>query len=410
MFLHISDKLKKCRQHFGLSQSAFSKYGISQNYISMIESKRREPSQSVIQSLYIALDSLTDGQIIDLYSEDEFLLTVNQQVRIYIKEALSKERDFLTQINYCLSLTIEYKLFDLQYEINFSLGNYYKVEKNHNLSIKFYLEASKIAVLNDINPCDCYAQIGLNYTRILDYKSALTYYLLAIHYTEEESELYYKLTYELIALYIESNQLDKVPALIEEVLSSCPIPKIKAATLLLKAHYHGSLAEYNLEQQVLSDFINNPPYKPYLGYAYHNLSSSYYNAGLYVQALTLIEQTLSQIDLSEEYVISLFLKAKIYQKISDFKGALNLYLSIKDNLSKHKKKLFLAEWYERVIEIYLHFDDFKSIELLLTEVKELSMTQTLPISILQDLKLKLVNLLLTKCSDSYHKYSSILQI
>lgn len=43
MTLTISKKIKHARMHFGLSQQIFQRYGISQNYLSMIESGKRNP-------------------------------------------------------------------------------------------------------------------------------------------------------------------------------------------------------------------------------------------------------------------------------------------------------------------------------------------------------------------------------
>ena len=38
MLLSAAKKIKKCREHFGISQYKFKQFGINQHYLSMIES------------------------------------------------------------------------------------------------------------------------------------------------------------------------------------------------------------------------------------------------------------------------------------------------------------------------------------------------------------------------------------
>ena len=51
-------------------QCKFEYYGIKQNYLSMIESKKREPSVEMLNMIYNAFYELTNGKIEILYTRE----------------------------------------------------------------------------------------------------------------------------------------------------------------------------------------------------------------------------------------------------------------------------------------------------------------------------------------------------
>ena len=72
LFLGIGDKVKKCRTVYALKQASFSKFGISQHYLSMIESQKRQPTLEMIDQIYDAFYILTNGEIKNLYTKETF--------------------------------------------------------------------------------------------------------------------------------------------------------------------------------------------------------------------------------------------------------------------------------------------------------------------------------------------------
>ncbi|MTP07208.1 helix-turn-helix domain-containing protein, partial [Turicibacter sanguinis] len=83
MILTISEKIKHARMYFGLSQRSFKRYGIGQNYLSMIESGKRNPSKEMLEAIYNALFELTGGEIESLYSKNRFIMNFTEEFELW---------------------------------------------------------------------------------------------------------------------------------------------------------------------------------------------------------------------------------------------------------------------------------------------------------------------------------------
>lgn len=79
IYTKFSTKFKNSRKHFSITQYSFSKFGIRQHYISMLESDKGSSSQEMIISIYDALYKITK-----LYTKEEFSMNLEQQAISWI--------------------------------------------------------------------------------------------------------------------------------------------------------------------------------------------------------------------------------------------------------------------------------------------------------------------------------------
>lgn len=122
MFLSILDRVKRSRIHFSLKQDSFRKYGISQNYISMIERGKRQPTPQMIEDIYEAFFSLTNGAIEKLYTRECFRMTDNENARKYIQEAIENKEQATSYYNVYYEIALNYDFPDLCNELNMIMG------------------------------------------------------------------------------------------------------------------------------------------------------------------------------------------------------------------------------------------------------------------------------------------------
>ena len=66
MFYTVGEKIRQVRQQFHLKQGIFQHFGITQHYLSMIESQKRQPTLEMIDQIYDAFYILTNGEIKNL--------------------------------------------------------------------------------------------------------------------------------------------------------------------------------------------------------------------------------------------------------------------------------------------------------------------------------------------------------
>ena len=70
MFYTVGEKIRQVRQQFHLKQGIFQHFGITQHYLSMIETNKRQPPEKTLIDIYDALVTLTEGEMRSLYTLD----------------------------------------------------------------------------------------------------------------------------------------------------------------------------------------------------------------------------------------------------------------------------------------------------------------------------------------------------
>ena len=89
MFLTVGDKIRRIRQQFNLKQGVFKQFGITQHYLSMIETNKRQAPQETLKDIYEALLTLTNGEVESLYTFEAFCMPIEVQAKHWLKEQLN---------------------------------------------------------------------------------------------------------------------------------------------------------------------------------------------------------------------------------------------------------------------------------------------------------------------------------
>ncbi|MTN80796.1 XRE family transcriptional regulator [Turicibacter sanguinis] len=390
LFLGIGDKVKKCRTVYALKQASFSKFGISQHYLSMIESQKRQPTLEMIDQIYDAFYILTNGEIKNLYTKETFRYTEEEQTFAYLTKKCQTER---IPLHYHESLKIaqQFNLCDLLYRLNVGMGEHYQSILQYEVSTNYFMKAIHVANGIHCNLAYCYHQLGHNMKETDNYKVALMYYSLAAQYTDDKmTAYYYRLRYNMALINLELEKYAEGLEEIESILIQCQDSETLAGTLMLKYYAFIKMKRYQEAYELIIDFINREKYEYYKGMAYHNLggvlmlNQNYEEALVTVQKAIKIRKTLFQRQLSR------LLEGKIYFLLDQYEEAKQCFLESKEEIMEGGNQRYVKEWYEFSLKLAYSMSDKSQLSMLLGEMRDLVKKGCLSEAFLNGLKLELI--------------------
>ena len=186
--------------------------------------------------------------------------------------------------------------------------------------------------------------------------------------------------------YLNDGKDDESLEWINPILSQNEFPQLRAAGYLIKETILKRRGQAEEGRQVLLEFISNPCYEEYLGFAYHNLGCSFKDSGLYDEALDALQTALAYRESPQEHAITKCLMGEIYFKMANYEKAQKLLLEVKDIVFSQ----CLIEQKEATIawgfELYWTTRNFKSVLKLLEDVVKLVEDEILPLSIYTNLQ------------------------
>lgn len=386
MFLTIGDKIREARAKYGLKQIAFESYGFSRNYISMIETKKRSLNENMFRTMYDAICELSGYQYPQEYSYDEFIKSPINQARDWLEQNCDIEiaLNHYQQYN---QIAMEYNQIHYQIKLEKILGNYYIKKGQLLLANNHLLKAIGYCIQHSINPASLYERVGKNYILMGQYQEAISAFNLSMNCLDDANrEHLNRIMYCIAFSYLNDGKDDESLEWINPILSQNEFPQLRAAGYLIKETILKRKGQAEEGRQVLLEFISNPCYEEYLGFAYHNLGCSFKDSGLYDEALEALQTALAYRDSPQEHAMTKCLMGEIYFKIADYEKAQKLLLEVKDIVFSH----CLIEQKEATIawgfELYWTTRNFKSVLKLLEDVVGLVEDEILPLSIYTNLQ------------------------
>lgn len=390
MFLTVGEKIRNCRRIYQLKQISFSKFGISQHYLSMIESQKRQPTIDMINQIYDAFDSLTQGKIQTLYDKESFRQTPSEQARLFLR---SRCKNGVIHEHYEESVEIanQYDVTDALYDLNMLMGQYYQELLQYEISNNYFMIAVHEAIKRGENLSDAYRELAFNAKQTLNYKIALSYYVLANQYTEDKTSLvYYQGERHIVFIYIKLNQVESAMGIIHRVIQEDRFTQITADMYMLKFYAYYKQEQWEMAKLIMNQFIEENLYEPYLVRAYHNLAEGYYRLKQYEEAMTYVEQAIKLRGNSDKLFLSQFVKGKIHHELNNYNEAKKYYGQSQDFMLSHFDYENIQEWYCFNIKLFHELGEYDQVFVLLNEIKKRSLTGMISEGFLNEIKLKLM--------------------
>ena len=369
MLLSAAKKIKKCREHFGISQYKFKQFGINQHYLSMIESGKREPSSDMMKDIYNALYQLTDGKVENLYTKEQFLMTQDDQIRYWFETNYSSIDQKIKEYENYNKILKKYKMFDLIIENDIAIGQFYKEKGEFDLANKFFFQCLKEKEITKLQKSKVYREIALNLRRYSNYKQSWYYCLLALDELEDKtSNEYYQLCFDIGAMYYKLNNFEESNKCVNYLLNHCDVPQFISLGKLLKALILQELGENKEAQKIYKELIQFPVDYTDFMYANFHLSRSYFIEKEYDKALSYSQQALdcSLNDYRRDFIRLLIFR--IHKELGNYEEALKYSNLSKKGILSSSILVHVKEWYEESISLFCLLKDYETAKQLLQEV------------------------------------------
>lgn len=361
MFLTIGEKVRLCRKKYGFKQSVFEIYGMTQNYISLIENNKRVLREDMIELLYHAFDELTEGKIRGDYSYQEFKKSKKIQAKEWIQEEWKKRGEYDREL---ISIAKQFNIIDVLYNYYMELAYEFQSKGDYQSSNKYFNEAITYALQLQQSMVDIYKEMATNLLMDLNETGALAYYQLALHYTENDEERYW------IQLYIGATEaligdLDKSLHYANENIKKSQDEMTVRSSLILKEYVLRKRGKLKEGREVLRRCFKSSHDDED---AYYNLAMNYAEDQRFEEAFDICKSLLNCniVEGMRDKIIILMASIHIYQK--DYGKALSYLSSIKNQIFLRREQRNIRHFYKIYLKCLFELEEDK---LLVNIIKEI---------------------------------------
>ncbi len=395
-FLSPGKRLKALRQQLNIKQVELEEIGVSRNYISMVESDKRNLTGVTLANYLKFMQNKADELETNINLDVNYLLLPEkEEARNYchMKLDLTLSHKNLDEV---IKIGEKYKLEDILLKSYLLKGNLLYDENSYNTAFVYYYKILEIHNDNKDNSNKSFAYIKLSKCKImtLSYEEALTYLFKAYSYCKEfnDDTNLRNCLYNIALSYKKSSEYDNALIYIDELLNICDCDtniNVYIISIILKCNCYLKKKDYHLALTIYFDILNNfsENIGVHLGLIYNNIgciyceineidkSIDYFNRSISFRKVHDIKNLNSSIiDMSSAYV-----KENSYDKAIEL-----LYEGIALS-EKYSNIEFLIRGYSILEDIYIKLNDKNKLEeiyLVLVEIlKEIDVVKVLGIYI-----------------------------
>ena len=377
MFLTTGEKIRQARKQFNLKQGSFHHFGITQHYLSMIETNKRQVPEQTLRDIYEAFIQLTDGEIQSVYTFEEFCLPIESQVSQWLEQQLNS--DVLPQ-NYekLMEIAEKYSLGEYVISIDDQMGHYYFKEQDYSMMAYYYRRAIASSINFEINPAELCIKFARYLRKIGEYEDAVSNLCLAestAKVLEDKSTLYEAQIF-LALTYVRMKKFSLAHELAEELLkyqSDLRGGRFVGAWMVKELSVRGlegpEASRKYLCQLLESDAKYDHPVL--LHFIYRNLGWNYIESKQYEEALEALNQCLPMSPGKLEEALINLLMGHIYYELKIYDKAQECFDLSKQTIfeceSLRRKKI----WLDEQLALYCTLCQTEKIKELFNELNDL---------------------------------------
>ena len=377
MFLTTGEKIRQARKQFNLKQGSFHHFGITQHYLSMIETNKRQVPEQTLRDIYEAFIQLTDGEIQSVYTFEEFCLPIESQVSQWLEQQLNS--GVLPQsYEELMQMAEKYSLGEYVISIDDQMGHYYFKEQDYSMMAYYYRRAIASSINFEINPAELCIKFARYLRKIGEYEDAVSNLCLAestAKVLEDKSTLYEAQIF-LALTYVRMKKFSLAHELAEELLkyqSDLRGGRFVGAWMVKELSVRGlegpEASRKYLCQLLESDAKYDHPVL--LHFIYRNLGWNYIESKQYEEALEALNQCLPMSPGKLEEALINLLMGHIYYELKIYDKAQECFdlskQTIFESESLRRKKL----WLDEQLELYCSLNQTEEIKELFNELNDL---------------------------------------
>ena len=393
MFLTVGEKIRQARQQFNLKQGSFRNFGITQHYLSMIETNKRQAPEQTLRDIYDAFINLTNGEIESFYTFEEFCLPIELQVSRWLDQQLNSET--LPQRYEELILVAEkYSLGQYMISIDERMGEYYFKVQDYLMMAYYYRRAIGNSLKFRQNPASLYFKFGRCLRKIGKYDEAVVNLCLACTAAKELTEdsvlvcdahIYLALTYHRLKEYRLG--LEVVNELLknkDNLKEGRYVGTLIVKELCMRRLEGAEKSRKYLYELLDSDILNQFP--SFSHYVYHSLGWNYLESQKYEKALEALQKALPLRPKQLDKAITTLLIGRIYFEIGQYEEAQKYYSETKETILLSESLRTKRLWIDEQLDLYCKLNQIHQVKELFIELKSLVDIDKFPESMLYELK------------------------
>lgn len=393
LFLTVGEKIRQARQQFNLKQGSFRNYGITQHYLSMIETNKRQAPEQTLRDIYDAFINLTNGEIESLYTFEEFCLPMELQVSRWLDQQLDSA--ILPQKYEELILVAEkYSLAQYMISIDERMGEYYFKVQDYLMMAYYYRRAIGNSLKFRQNPASLYFKFGRCLRKIGKYDEAVVNLCLACTAGKELTEdsglvcdahIYLALTYHRLKEYRLG--LEVVNELLknkDNLKEGRYVGTLIVKELCMRRLEGAEKSRKYLYELLDSDILNQFP--SFSHYVYHSLGWNYLESQKYEKALEALQKALPLRPKQLDKAITTLLIGRIYFEIGQYEEAQKYYSETKETILLSESLRTKRLWIDEQLDLYCKLNQIHQVKELFIELKSLVDIDKFPESMLYELK------------------------
>ena len=393
LFLTVGEKIRQARQQFNLKQGSFRNYGITQHYLSMIETNKRQAPEQTLRDIYDAFINLTNGEIESLYTFEEFCLPMELQVSRWLDQQLDSA--ILPQKYEELILVAEkYSLAQYMISIDERMSEYYFKVQDYLMMAYYYRRAIGNSLKFRQNPASLYFKFGRCLRKIGKYDEAVANLCLACTAGKELTEdswldcdahIYLALTYHRLKEYRLG--LEVVNELLknkDNLKEGRYVGTLIVKELCMRRLEGAEKSRKYLYELLDSDILNQFPSLSH--YVYHSLGWNYLESQKYEKALEALQKALPLRPKQLDKAITTLLIGRIYFEIGQYEEAQKYYSETKETILLSESLRTKRLWIDEQLDLYCKLNQIHQVKELFIELKSLVDIDKFPESMLYELK------------------------
>ena len=393
MFLTVGEKIRQARQQFNLKQGSFRNFGITQHYLSMIETNKRQAPEQTLRDIYDAFINLTNGEIESFYTFEEFCLPIELQVSRWLDQQLNSET--LPQRYEELMLIVEkYSLGEYMIFIDERMGEYYFKAQDYSMMAYYYRRAIGNSRKFSLNPSSLYFEFGRCLRKIGKYDEAVLVLSLAFLVAKElspdsllvcDAQIYLALTYHRMKEYRLG--LEVVNELLknkDNLKEGRYVGTLIVKELCMRRLEGAEKSRKYLYELLDSDILNQFP--SFSHYVYHSLGWNYLESQKYEKALEALQKALPLRPKQLDKAITTLLIGRIYFEIGQYEEAQKYYSETKETILMSESLRTKLLWIDEQLDLYCKLNQIHQVKELFIELKSLVDIDKFPESMLYELK------------------------
>lgn len=373
VFFSPGEKVKKIRQELGIKQIELEEIGVSRNYISMLESDKRNINIKLLRKIIGFFQEKAKEKNIDIFiNEDQILLSAKEEAQIYCEEVLNNDPSSI-QLQELTPTCEKYELYETLTLINIKLGNMLYSKALYNKAFNKYYSGLELCNFhsNIKLKTKIYTHLGNCKIQCLNYEEALRYLFKAYFNLSkfEDIEEYQKCIFSIAIAYKKTKEYDNALIYINKLSALCDpstslhkyvdIIILEANCYIEQEQYQSAIRIYNqllrcYESQLgaLLGFIYNN-----LGFIYLKLKEITKSIEYFDKAIKIREQ-LDRTNLSH----SIINKAEVFIETKNYEEAIKLLLNgLSLSISFNENEYILIA-YKHLAKIYKEQKDISDLE------------------------------------------------